>query len=367
MPSRLLARLDSQITRTRDPVELACLRAERAGFLGRHGQVELAHGLLQEIQRQFSQRPHVAVSGWVALAEGQIEHYTRLASIAHDRFQRAHALSAAAGLTALQALSAAWLAHSEDVRGARDRMARLCAEALRLAEPEHHAARWRAALTLAGAFHFAGRFDLAQPWYAAARSHAMADGDEVGLSALMYNQASLRSAEARFAAAFGGECRPETASALLGAESTRRFDAVIGLQSLRWLVPMLRAQLEVLEGRHEEALALIDEHWPQCEPQWRARMQGPVLADRAWCELQMGRRDTALADAQRAATALQDPCDVDDRALAHARLAQIFEALGEEASAAEHNAAAARDCETHREAQHALAALLEKATDGLAP
>ncbi len=365
MASRLLAKLDAAIARARDAVQLACLRAERAGFLGRHGQVELALGQLQELQRQFAQHPHVAVSGWIALAEGQIDHYTRLGSVAHDRFKRAHALSAAARLTPLQAVSAAWLAHSEDAKGDRDRMTVLCAEALRLAAADHHAARWRAALTVAGAYHFAGRLDLAQPWYTAARSHAMADGDEVALSALMYNQASLRVHEVRLASAFDIHCERQAASAVLGAESTSQFDAVIGLQSLDWLVPMVRAQLLVVEGRHAQALALFDEHWPRSEAQWRSRMQPSVLADRAWCLWQLGRESEARDEAQHAVQSLDAPIDVDDRALAHARLAQVFEVLGDSTSVARHAEAARCDCETHRQAQRRLVGVLDTELAGL--
>jgi hypothetical protein len=238
-------------------------------------------------------------------------------------------------------------------------MARLCGEALRLAAPDHHAARWRAALTLAGNYHFAGRLDKAQPWYAAARSHAMADGDDVAVSALMYTQASMRTAEVRLGAAFDEACRSETASAVLGAESTGQFDAVIGLQSLGWLVPMMRAQLLVLEGRHEQALALIDQHWPRCEPAWRERMAAGIEADRAWCLWHLGQPEAARAAADRAAEALQAPADVDDRALAQARLAQVLEVLGDKAAAAEHSAAAHRDCATHRAAQRALCELID--------
>ena len=367
MASRLLARLDAAIARTRDPVQLACLRAERAGFLGRHGRVELAISQLQELQRQFAQRPHVAVSGWVALAEGQVDHYTRLGSVAHDRFKRAYALSAAAGLHALHALAAAWLAHSEDSQGNRPRMAQLCAEALRGAEPDHHAARWRASLTAAGAYHYAGRLDQAQPWYTAARTHAMADGDEVALSALMYTQAAMRCHEARFAAAFDPACEPQSAGAVLGAESASQFDAVIGLQSLDWLVPMMRAQLLLLDGRWEAALALVDEHFPRSEAQWRSRMQPCVLADRAWCLWQLGRDAEARAETARAVESLESPCDVDDRALAHARLAQLFDAFGDGQAARDHAEAAHHDCAAHREQQERLVQDLDTALAGLAP
>jgi tetratricopeptide (TPR) repeat protein len=369
MASRLLVRLDAQIARTREPVQLACLKAERAGFLGRHGRLEAARKQLNELQRLFAARPHVAVSGWIALAEGQLDHYENLGGgRAHDRFSRAHALSAAAGLRPLQALSAAWLAHSEDVRNHHERMAALCAEAWRLSEPEEHAARWRAALTVAGNYHFAGRFDLAQPWYTTARAHAMADGDDVAISALMYNQAALRIAEVRLASALKDPTEWAASGLLLGADATRRFDEVIGLQSLDWLVPLVRAQLLVMQDQCAEALLLIDHHWPRSVPDWRDRMAAGMLADRAWCLWRLGRRDEARADALQAREALaQDIGDVDDSAVAHARLAKLFDALDDAPKAQQHGEQAQRCCEEHRQRQQRLLGVLDEALNGLSP
>jgi len=345
--SRLLARLDTAIARTRNPVELACLRAERAGFLGRHGQVELAKQQLSEIQRQFTRQPHVAVSGWLALAEGQLDHYSRLSGSAHDRFQRAYALSSAAQLQPLKALSAAWLAHACDVRCERARMVQLAAEALTLAAPDDHGARWRACLTVGTSYHFAGRLDLAQPWYGAARQHALADGDEVALSAVVYNQAGIRSDQARLASAFGEGLGAEALHAVMNTESAGRFDQAIGLLSLDWLVPLLRAQLLVLESRFTEALDLFEQHGARAEAEWRERMEPCLYADRAWCLLKTGREAEAREEALAAAEALTSaPCETDDRALAHARLAQLFEALGDAERAAAHKAAALRDYDT---------------------
>jgi hypothetical protein len=169
------------------------------------------------------------------------------------------------------------------------------------------------------------------------------------------------------AVAFDPHCEPHAAGAVLGAESPSQFDAVIGLQSLDWLVPMLRAQLLVVEGRFETALALFDEHWPRSEAQWRTRMQPCVGADRAWCLLQLGRATEAHAEALRAVDSLEGPCDVDDRALGHARLAQVFEALGERERAAAHAQAAQHDCAVHRQDQQRLVGVLDGALDGLAP
>jgi tetratricopeptide (TPR) repeat protein len=351
----------------RDPVELALLRAERAAFLGRQGQVELAREQLREIQRQFSPRPHVAVSAAVALAEGQIDHYSHLTPTAHDRFKRAHALSAAAQLRRLQAVSAAWLAHTYEARGDHPRMASLSAEAMSLADADHHAAHWRVGLTVGNAYHFAGRLDRARPWYASSRRHALAYGDEVALSALMHNQAAVRASHARMAAAFGGVSQAEAVEAVMGAESSARFDAHMGLQSSDWMVPMLRAQLLVLEERFDEALEFFDRQWDRADPGWRQRMQPCLLADRAWCLLQTGAREQAREEMEQAAKSLDGRCEIDDQALAHARLAQLHAAFGHAAESVRHWEQAEADRATHEGVQRQVVLLLDEALAGMEP
>src|SRR5205085_11523468 len=109
----LLARLDAALARARQPVEVACLRAERAGFLARLGRFDEARAVLGSLHAQFDPRPHAAVSAWLCLVEGWMLHFGNFGAGARDKMKRAQALSAAAGLQPLQALSSAWLAHMD--------------------------------------------------------------------------------------------------------------------------------------------------------------------------------------------------------------------------------------------------------------
>jgi hypothetical protein len=67
-----------------------------------------------------------------------------------------------------------------------------------------------------------------------------------------------------------------------------------------------------------------------------ARREAPLRADMAWCRHQLGFGDEARTIARDADAALLGAVDVDDRALAHARLARVFDALGLHAAAAQH-------------------------------
>lgn len=360
MRSRLLNRLDEAIARARNPVEVACLKAERACFLARQGQLQQARALIDALQAQFAWRPHAAVSAWLCLAEGLHDYYTHLGSSARDRVLRAHALSGAAHLAPLRALSAAWLAHMDVASHDMQRMVQHVHEALASAAPDHHSARSRACLVVAYAYHFAGAEARALPWYTRSRIHATADGDEAHLSALMHNQASLRGSQARLAAMFGEGASDATRQALLSTESITRFDAGIHTAALVSLVPMVQAQLLTHEKRWSEALALYEKHFDAALAEGLERMKPCFLADMALCRLELGDLGHAEADARAAEQSLRQPCDLDDRALAQARLAQVLERLGDARTAAVLRERARSDLQAHRGEQQRLVALLDE-------
>lgn len=326
MKSRLLSRLEADIRSAADPLAADCLRCERAAYLARLGEVEEATRELAALRQCYGPNPQPALSAWVHLADGLIGHYTNLAPGARDKLARAHALSAAAGLKPLQALSAAWLAHFEYLRLDVAALARRAGEALSLARPDHHAAQARARLVVAQSYHEGGRYDLARPWYDQARHHATTEGDDATLSAMLWNIASLHVAAARQLEAAGS---PVDAQARLSAESTGHFDAMLGVRSLRALQPILRAQAYTVLGRTDEALALFDAHLAEALDQGMREVEGVLLADRAWCRLRAGHLPGARGDAGAALACLAIPGSHCDRAPGHSRLAQVYVVLGE--------------------------------------
>lgn len=371
--SRVLARLDAAIAAAANPVEARCLRAERAGLLARQGQIESARAAIDELNAQLAWQPSPALRGWLALAEGLLSHYSALDGRAQAGFELAYQLSqGAAALARLHALAAAWLAHMAYAGGDMPRLAALLREALDAAVPEHHAARARAALVAACAIHYASDAARAQPWYEAARRHALAEGDETYLSALMHNQAGLRADQARMALLFDAG-RSDAAlgdgvtHALMGAESIGHYDAGIGTASLGALVPTLRAQVLTAQGRWRDALALFDSHFDGALAQGLQRLAPCLLADRAWCEWHNGQPSKAAALAAAAEQALSQDCDTDDRAMARARLAQVHAALGHADAAQRHHQAALALYAAYCEQRQSMARLLEQALAGIDP
>lgn len=355
--SKLLQRLDADIARAVHPVEQGCLRAERAGYFARQGYFEEARSEILEVQVLFHAQPHPAVSGSLALAEGLLAFHEGVDAGARDKFKRGQALSAAARLPQLEALACAWLAQTDYLALDFSAMTRHARGALALAAPDHHAARARVCLVVANALHFASRLDLAQPWYARAREHANADGDEATQSALNTDMASQLCDHALRASLFGGAVDDAARHALASANSAESFEQWVGTASLTAWVPMLRAVALSVVGDPEAALALYKAHWPMAEQQGLARLASTYLADMAWCEWRVGDSAAARHRAQAAVASLTLTTHTDDLAVAHARLGQVFRALGDDAVAVTHETQARACWATHQATQSEVVAL----------
>lgn len=350
--SKLLARLDAALAATRDPIRSACLRAERAGYRARQGHFDEARRELDGLRLPFAMQPHPEVSIWLCLLEGWIAYYENLDHSALDRMKRARALSAAAHLDNLHALSAAWLAHLHYAYNEFEPAARMVDEALALASADGHAAQARASLVVAEACHFAGRFDLAQPWYVQARTQARADDDVQTLSAVNYNLAALQASQSMKAAVFGGaDADAQIRHAAASVESAGNFDEWIGTLSLGSLLPLLRASIASSRGDFERALALYGDDFHSTAEQGQTRVLPALFADRAWCRCRTGDFAGARADVAQAERRIDPSIDNDDRALAHGRLAQTLSVLGESASSQAHAQRAQDALSQHRRDQ----------------
>jgi len=111
---------------------------------------------------------------------------------------------------------------------------------------------------------------------------------------------------------------------------------MIGVKGLSSLLPVLRAQIRVALGEFGDALGLLEVNLEAAVREGMGRLKADLMADIAWCRVNLGQSEAAKRDAV-AAEALIDPAgQFDDRAMAHGRLAQVFAALGEVDDAARH-------------------------------
>ena len=363
-PSRLLSRLDDEIAAQRNPLRADCLRAERAAYLVRQGHADEAKAELSALHQRHDGRPNAEMSAWMSLVESLLSFFSDMGPVALDKMRRARALSEAAGLTQLHALSAAWLAQMDYIRLDVPSMSTNLRDSLTLSLPGNHDARARASLVVAQAFHISERLDLALPWYGRAREHATANGDDATISALMHNMASIRYANIRNAAFTGMRKHGEGEHALLATESTWTFDQLAGVKSQGSFVPLLYAQILSLQGRYSEDLSLYAEHLQNAMSQGIQRLKGNLLADQAWCRLQLGQKDAALEDASAAQECLETDGTFDDRAPGYSRLAQVFSTLGDHAAADRNERSAAEMWLGHSKMQESLLSSLRSVVGG---
>lgn len=369
-PSRLLRRLDASIEASLHPVAADCLRAERAVYLARQGAALQVDAVLADLRRRYESQPKFAVSAWINLCEGIASHFCDMGADAARKVRRAHALAEAAGVLPLRALTAAWSAHMDYLDASFEAMARHLLQALDLATTDQHGARARASLVVAQALHVAGRFDLARPWYEATRQHALDDGDDATLGALLHNSAWLRAAELRQATLLHGRRVDvdDSEHTLMSAESTEHFDRFVGVTSLASLAPILQAQVLAVLDRPAEAIDLYDRHFDAaCREGVSRTIEADLLADRAWCHLAVGDLDAARRHADAAFDRIDAASHCVDRLLAHKRLAQVFTALGDGVRAKAQEAAAAEAWEGHRREQGRIMAALKSVLDAHQP
>ena len=365
--SPMLARLDAALASSVHPIDVACVRAERAGFLARQGFFDEANAELAILRNEFARRPAAIVTVWICIVEAWIEHYSGRVSAGRDKMMRAYALSSAAKLRPLQALSAAWLAHIGFSQDDIDDMAKYLSLALQLAEPDHHAARSRAAMVAASAYHFANRLDLAQPWYVQAREHAMADSDDAMLGVITFSMAGHRSNHALRASIFGGVSTEEARRAEAWLDASFNFDKWVGTVHQDAYVQMSRAIVYSAQGEHAKALAVYEAHLGDADRQGLAHMRATHLADQAWCRFHTGDAAGARVDAEAAAALIDPGMYVEDLAVASGRLEQVFDALGDTEATLHHRQLAREYWARHQAMQCNVIDRLDRALQSTPP
>ena len=122
---------------------------------------------------------------------------------------------------------------------------------------------------------------------------------------------------------------------------------------------LLLAEMNVLQGRYAEALALYDTYLPSAEGDGFLHEVTAAMSDRGHCCLAMGRTDEGLAQLQTALQRVDESTPHDIRAIAHGNLAAALNRLGRSAEAEQHRLMAGMAWDTYaheqREARRLLA------------
>jgi tetratricopeptide (TPR) repeat protein len=307
-------------------------------------------------------RTSARLVGWLNLADGFNEYYSNLTTAARDKFRRAQAVTEFAGARTLSALASAWLAHLDYMSLQVDALVGNLEKSFSASSSDDHHVRSRASLVVAEALHYARRFDLARLWYDRARDHATADGDQPTLSAIMFNMAWLRMADARQSVLCEEPVTETLGLVRTGGRSASNYELLIGSITFRELDPLLLAEISSLAGEPSDALDLYAEHLAGLRLKGADRWKCVFSADRSWCFAQLGKHDDARKAASLAEGLLSAEVQVDDRASTYSWLARTYEALGDQTKAGSMRIAAEEAWASTRALQQRIVARLSDAS-----
>ena len=321
--SRSIVNLDAQIKDCRDENIRFLLFAKKAGSLARFSCIPEARSLVREL-RAANSAYDPQLSGWIILAEGLIEHFDTLNNTkSKDKFNRALLVGQMAGDRELAGTAAAWMAHCELVSGQIDAASNNIVTAFKWSDEYSFDARGIASMVLGDALNWAGQTELARKWYRDARNYAIREGDISMQNVMLFNLAAFGVANLTLQ-----DCaQPATPEAwkrvAMEAASAANLNHALGIQSLSSLIPIMRAELFVVQRQWQDANAIFEEHICGVVADGQKRLLPKILAQRAWCQANLGEIDNALASAKLSIDLCADCTDLDDLAVLHFRLSGV--------------------------------------------
>jgi hypothetical protein len=339
MTNDVLRRLEALARSADTEASRLAYRAQWACAAARFGQIGAARS---EISILRSQNATYApqLTAWIFLAEGLADHFESLSATALDRFKRAYGLAVAFGDPEIRSLAAAWMGASEFLLAEYEAASLHASEAIQHAPEGSSSALARAHLVLANCLNGVGDQRLASSHYAHARSHAVKARDISMQSAILYNIAAFHVSQISIDDAFGEPFGDEVKTAKLEVNSISNLDSGLGLESLSAMVPLLRAQIFLIEEKWAEAEDLYRKFTEEAATHGQARLAPRYMAERAHCLAMLDRRDDPMQLVSAAIEQLVGRVDPDDRAACHARLALCLASLGAAAQSKVHSEAA---------------------------
>ena len=356
MDSRLLATLNEQAANTTDPLVWSRTVCRAATHYARHGMSSEALKAIGVVRDHYGVTIDPEVASWLMLAEGVLHYFKANTIDAYDRIRRAYGLAVALQNELALPVCAAWMALVEFHNGEYTKMSSHIEEALTTAQADDHPAHARASLVLADAYHLSGSYALARPWYERARLRSADDGDNATLSAMLYNVAAIRAANARLDDTFGVESPKETHRAGMEIASSRHYDHAIDTHGLGFLSLLLRGLIKTLSRNFDEAMVLYRQiEKTKLQPQ----MLSPMYADMAWCLVNLGEIDSSVQYMQFAIDNADHIFESDDRAYVNSRISQVLKLLSRLPESREFEMTAIAALNEHRTFQKSLLGQLE--------
>ena len=337
---RSISRLEGQINHCFDLSERNILFAKKAAALTRHSFFVEAKDIINKL-RAININYDPRLSAWVMFAEGQIEHFERLnTNRARDKFIRAHLIGQVAKDRELSTATAAWLAHCDFVEDRMHDSASYLAKAFSWSEALVEESRGRAYLVLADGFSMAGQAVVAKHWYSLARTCAVEAGDIAMQNVMLFNSAAFHVSHITLLDCLSTVAADELKRTKLEVESASNLNAALSMANLTSMIPIMQAELLVIEKQWMRAEANFSQHLPRLEQDGLIKQAQKLLAQRAWCRANIGDIEGARLDLHAALISTSESPDCDDLTILHYRLAATARLLSEAELHAHHTSIA---------------------------
>jgi hypothetical protein len=286
--SQYLKRIEESLASTHDPFLMGELKSRKAAYMARIGNFEDAKHLISEIRSEFFDGRSGRVTCLLMLAEAAVMHFEHFNEIAQDRIARALLLAQGMRDAEIIGLSAAWKAYI-DFELSRFESMRIALKASTDAARENdHTALTRCALLKVLGAEFLGWREAAKHWFKIAHGHAIADGDQASIDALIFNKAAFALARQRLEWSRG--CLDANQLPILRSElqSAKNLCLMVGITSFEGHIELSLARLETLRGDFMAAHEIYRSLESMSGFKPRQASVGALRIESAYCQLGMG-------------------------------------------------------------------------------
>ncbi len=253
--SQLLNRLQQEVLTVSDPLRKAELLSKISGHLARTGRSAEARQCVAELRTNYAGANSGVATVWIMLAEALVHLYSDLNPLALDRVKRAQLLALALKYATAIAWASAWKAHLEFENSNFEEMLESIRLGLQYADKDDHDSRVRLAMVLSNAFMISGDRENSQIWFAKARHHAVKNGDQPSIEALLYNRTAFGISIMRSDRCIGIVQPAELAIVRKEVQSAINLQSLTGISALANHIYLWSARLFILEEKFSMAIA----------------------------------------------------------------------------------------------------------------
>jgi tetratricopeptide (TPR) repeat protein len=356
---RLLEANQRNVAAAAHVIERIRLLQDRAVLLARLGRVDEAERTLSDAESQMPADAPGLLKLRFAYVRAIDAYFSKRFADAQDQMysalreaRKSHALSLIAECESALAL---FMQREGDVRAAVAHARSVLANSDATLE-----ARYRASLALASLHQDAHDHETAYRLYRETHDVVKDLDDEIAMASWLQRAALAKAAHARQSAGSGELDKSGVKQAIADLQRCIAYAAQVPDGPTTTLDQLLLAEMYVLQKRYDQALALYDQHLPQCEGDGFLHECTAAMADRANCLLQLGQTDAGYAQAVAALRRLDEAAPADIRAIVHENMAAALEAVKQPAQARQHRTMAQAAWDTHGHEQSETRRLLHE-------